>query len=302
MSSTPTSSGIPLTMQIQGAIGGMRPAIRQVAEHVLANPAETSRGTINALSESAKVSPATVVRFYQELGLESFAELKILLAAELGSRAEVEQRFEGSWDIRPDDTTEEAIEKIAESDLLSVQATVRSLDTSALVQIGHLLSQVSRVDIFGIGSSALVALDLKQKLTRIGLIAFAWTEAHEAASAASLLGPNSAAVAISHSGATQDIVFAMREARKRGARTIVLTGSPASPLAAEGEFVLTTAALETTFRSAAMSSRLAQLVVVDGLFAAVAHTTYERTILALQSSRDAVHHLKLPIEPGAQKG
>lgn len=302
MHPTPTPSEIPLTMQIQGALGTMRPAIRQVAEHVLAHPAQTSQGTINALSESAKVSPATVVRFYQELGLESFAQLKILLAAELGSRAEIEQRFEGSWDIRRDDTTEEAVEKVVESDLLSVQATVRSLDTSALAQIGEILAGSNRIDIFGIGSSALVALDLKQKLTRIGLIAFAWTEAHEAAGAASLLGPASAAIAISHSGATQDVVFALRQARKKGARTIVLTGAPNSPLAGEGEFVLTTAALETTFRSAAMGSRLAQLVVVDGMFAAVAHTTYERTILALQGTRDAVHHLKLPMETPGTKG
>jgi DNA-binding MurR/RpiR family transcriptional regulator len=52
--------------------------------------------------------------------------------------------------------------------------------------------------------------------------------------------------------------------------------------------VLTTAARETTFRSGAMASRLAQLTVIDCVFVGVAQRTYLETRMALDVTREAV--------------
>ena len=63
--------------------------------------------------------------------------------------------------------------------------------------------------------------------------------------------------------------------RRRGATTIAITNFAGSPIAAQADLLLTTAARETTFRSGAMSSRIAQLALVDCLFAGVAQRSYD---------------------------
>ena len=55
------------------------------------------------------------------------------------------------------------------------------------------------------------------------------------------------------------------------------------------DLVLTTAARETTFRSGATASRLAQLTVIDCVFVGVARQTYEPTRQALEATYTAVH-------------
>jgi len=77
-------------------------------------------------------------------------------------------------------------------------------------------------------------------------------------------------------------------ARERGARTIVVTNFAGSPIAAVADLLLVTAARETTFRSGAMASRIAQLALVDCLFAGVAQRSYDEAIEALKRTYAAV--------------
>ena len=141
-----------------------------------------------------------------------------------------------------------------------------------------------RVDIYGIGASALVGSDLHQKLHRIGMVSFAWSDPHLALTAAAVLTPGDVAVGISHTGTTIDTVDALRVARARGATTIAITNFEGSPLVAEADLTLLTAARETTFRSGAMSSRIAQLALIDCLFAGVAQRSYAQAIAALEDT------------------
>ena len=67
--------------------------------------------------------------------------------------------------------------------------------------------------------------------------------------------------------------------------TIAITNFAGSPIAAQADLLLTTAARETTFRTGAMSSRIAQLALVDCLFAGVAQRSYDASIAALPSSQ-----------------
>jgi DNA-binding MurR/RpiR family transcriptional regulator len=145
-----------------------------------------------------------------------------------------------------------------------------------------------RIDVVGIGASGLVALDLQQKLHRIGLMAFGWTDAHAALTAVALTGPSDVLVAISHSGTTTDVLEPVALAAGRGATTVGLTNFGGSPLAAAAGVVLTTAARELPLRSAATASRIAQLAVVDCLFVGVAQRSYEAAGALLRGTYDAV--------------
>jgi DNA-binding MurR/RpiR family transcriptional regulator len=150
------------------------------------------------------------------------------------------------------------------------------------------INGAGRVDIYGAAASGFVASDFQQKLHRIGRTAFAWPDVHLALTSAALLGKGDVAIGISHSGTTSDVIEVLQQARARGATTVALTNFPRSPITEVADFVLTTAARETTYRSGAMASRLAQLTVVDCLFVGVAARNRTKARRALEVTAEAV--------------
>jgi DNA-binding MurR/RpiR family transcriptional regulator len=277
------------TVRIKALVPVLAPAEQRVAQQVLAGPAAAAASTITALARDCGTSEATVVRFCRAIGFSGYRDLRLGLATELG-------RAEGgaglartvSSDIHPGDDLDAVVEKIAFADARAVEETAQQLDLEALHLVIEALVSARRIDIYGVGASAFVGLDLQQKLHRIGQVAFAWVDPHVALTSAALLGPEDVAVGISHSGATLDIVDALAEAHANGVTTIAVTNFPRSELASSADHVLTTAARETTFRSGATASRLAQLTVVDCIFVGVAQRTYASSQRALEVTHAAV--------------
>jgi DNA-binding MurR/RpiR family transcriptional regulator len=275
-------------VRIRALLPTLQPSLRRVAEQVLADPARAATLTVTELAAACDTSETTVIRFCKALGLPGYPQLRLALAAEAG-RAEGGRgsRVIGS-DIGPGDDMRQVVEKIAFADARAVEETASQLDIAVLERVVDALARARRVDVYGVGASAFAALDFQQKLHRIGRVAFAWNDTHIALTSAALLGPRDVAVGISHTGVTGDTIDALAEARAHGATTVALTNFPRSPIARVADHVLTTAARETTFRSGAMASRLAQLTVIDCLFVGVAQRRYAETLAALEVTRDAV--------------
>ncbi|WP_432476678.1 MurR/RpiR family transcriptional regulator [Nocardioides sp. GXQ0305] len=275
------------TVRIRALLPSLAPAERRVAERVLADPAAAAASTITSLAHECATSETTVIRFCRAVGFTGYPGLRLALAAEQGRSGAGDAR-DLAGDIVADDDLDKVVGKIAFADARAVEETAEQLDLDALHAVIEALVTAPRVDVYGVGASGFVALDFQQKLHRIGRVAFAWTDPHIALTSAALLTPGDVAVAISHSGATQDTIDALQLARGTGATTVAVTNFPRSPLAALGDHVLTTAARETTFRSGATASRLAQLTVVDCVFVGLAQRTYESSQRALELTHDAV--------------
>ena len=96
------------------------------------------------------------------------------------------------------------------------------------------------------------------------------------------------AIGFSHTGETIDTIVSLAEARRRGATTVAVTNYPRASIAEVADHVVTTAARETTFRSGAMASRIAQLTVIDCIFVGVAQRTFGETRTALEATYTAV--------------
>ncbi|MFN8622346.1 MAG: serine hydrolase [Chloroflexota bacterium] len=280
-----------LLVRIRSVLPGLRPAEQRVAQAVLRDPAAVSQRSIGALATDCDTSPATVLRFCRAVGYAHYPELRLALARESGRAAAGAGAGTGplpTGDISPTDTLAEIVAKIAWSDARAIEDTAAMLDLASLEHAIDAVVAAARVDIHGIGASGFVAQDLHQKLHRIGLLTSVWPDPHAALTSAALLGPADVAIAISHTGTTIDTIEALGVAAAHGATTIAITNFGDSPLARAATHVLTTAARETTFRSGAMSSRIAQLAVVDCLFVGVAQRSYERTMLALERTFAAV--------------
>jgi DNA-binding MurR/RpiR family transcriptional regulator len=284
---------------VRALLPSLSPAERRVAQAVLDDSAGASSLTISELATRADTSETTVIRFCRALGFSGYPELRLTLAKEAG-RAEsgaAGRRVVGS-DIGPGDELSEVVDKISFADARAVEETAAQLDVSVLETVVDAIVGASRVDVYGVGASAFVAMDFQQKLHRIGRVSFAWSDVHIALTSAALLNAGDVAVGISHTGMTTDTVDALTVAREHGATTVAITNFPRSPITSVADHVLTTAARETTFRSGAMSSRIAQLTVVDCVFVGVAQRTYNETRTALEATRDAVARRRLSSRSG----
>jgi DNA-binding MurR/RpiR family transcriptional regulator len=288
-------SGRGVLVRIRALLPSLRPAPRRVAEAVLRDPAGTTELSIGRLAQECSTSVARVMRFCHSAGFHGYPELRLALARE--TSREAAENADGttlSPDIDRSDTLADIVAKIAFSDARAVEDTAATLDLEALGRAVEAVAGARRIDIYGVGASAFVGQDLHQKLHRIGLLAFVWPDPHAALTSAALLDPECVAIAISHTGTTIDTVDALRGARESGARTIAITNFEPSPLTQCADLVLATAARETTFRSGAMASRIAQLAVIDCLFVGVAQRSYDRTMSALSRTYNAVQARRSP--------
>jgi DNA-binding MurR/RpiR family transcriptional regulator len=276
-------------VRIRALLPTMQPSMCRVAEQVPADTGSAATLTITELAVAAGVSEATVIRFCKAIGFAGYPQLRLALATEAGRAqgAAREDRDIGS-DIGPGDDLSRVVEKIAFADARAVEETGAQLDIAVLKRVVEALVRARRVDLYGVGASAFVAMDFQQKLHRIGRTAFYWPDTHTALTSAALLGKGDVALGISHTGTTTDCVDVLDQARQQGATTIALTNYPRSPIAEVADVVLTTAARETTYRSGAMASRLAQLTVVDCLFVGVAAKNRNRTKRNLEATAEAV--------------
>jgi DNA-binding MurR/RpiR family transcriptional regulator len=286
-------AGDDILVTVRALLPNLAPVEQRVAHQVLADPFGTAMQAISELAAQCGTSATTVVRFCRAVGLRGYPELRIALAAAAAHADRTASAGrEPSHDIMAGDDAATIAQKIARADARAVTDTARHLDIGTLVEVVGVLASARRIDIYGVGASGYVALDLQQKLQRIGKPAFAWPDPHMAITSAALLSPDDVVVALSHTGTTADTIDAMREAGGHGARTVAITNFPRSPITTTADFVLLTAARETAFRSGAMTSRIAQLTVVDCLFVVLAQhdlpasqDALERTYEAAQAKR-----------------
>ncbi|WP_328343589.1 MurR/RpiR family transcriptional regulator [Micromonospora sp. NBC_00421] len=277
-----------LIVHISGLLPSLSPAEQRVARLVVADPAAAARRTITDLATAAETSEATVIRFCRSVGMDGYPQLRIRLAAEAARRVEPPDARVVGGDIPPGADLAQIIATIAFNDARAVEETAEQLDPAVCEQVVEAIVSAGRIEVYGAGASGFVASDFQQKLHRIGRIAFSFPDVHTALTSAALLGKGDVAIGISHTGTTSDVIEVLEQARSRGAVTVALTNFPRSPITEVADYVLTTAARETTYRSGAMASRLAQLTVVDCLFVGVAARNRTRARRALEVTAEAV--------------
>lgn len=287
--SAPRAGNDSVLAQIRSALPNLPAALQRVGEQVLSAPAVVARGTILETAERSGTSAATVTRFCHALGLPGYAELRLAMAEETGRSSAV-----AGWDIDigreilPADSLDRVVGLIATADIRAIQETAAQLDLAEVERAADRVAQARRVEVYGIGGSALVAGEMQLCLHRIGIPTWSWSDVHSGLTSAALLGPDDVAIAVSHSGATYETVEMLSTAGSHGATTIALTSFRNSPLAELADIVLTTAIHETTFRPDALAARHPQLIVLDLIYVAVAQRRHEATAAALRVTAEAV--------------
>ncbi len=262
---------------------GLPPTAARIAGFILDHAGNVVHMSVTEVAERSAASEGSVVALCQQIGARGFQQLKLAIARDLVQPVQFIHE-----DLTRDDDTATVLDKIFRSNLQALQDTLKVLDPAAMARAVAIIRDAERVEVYGIGSAAPIAEDAHYRLLRIGVSSKVVVDSHVQAISASLTGPRVATLTISHSGSTHETVAATRLAREAGARTIVITNYGKSPIQSHAEVVLSTMAKETRFRTEAMTSRIAQLSIVDALIAALALASYDRAIATIAKTFDVL--------------
>lgn len=268
---------------VRQALPRLSSAEARVAEAVIDDPTLVVDLTITELANVCGTSLSTVARFCQTLGFSGYRDFRMEVASALSREQAERDRFGlADSDISPDDPASDVVSKIAFQEVLAIEQTAHALDTAVLDRVVDAIAGARHVDVYGFGASGLTAQDLQQKLARIGVSAACSVDVHVALVSAALRRPGDVAVAISHTGLTSETLQTLEVAGDAGATTVAITNSPDSPVGSAAQFVLATQARESAYRMGAMSSRIAQLAMVDFLFVRLAQRLHDEVAAPLR--------------------
>jgi DNA-binding MurR/RpiR family transcriptional regulator len=258
-----------MLIKIRDSMDSLSAAEKTVGEYIVENPEETVTLPISELSNRSNVSRSTWVRFSKSIGYTGFKQLKHEIFRQMNNAAPTASTLISFTDVTNHDSCEEACLYIKSNAVNSLEQTYKILDYKSLDTVAELILNTGKVCIFGIGASSLVARDFYTKLLRIGLPVIYTSDFHTAITAISAMNKGDVAVFFSYSGKTNEIIELASLAKDIGCTVVAITKFGRSELAKLADFSLYTAAFEAEMRIAAMSSRIAQLFMVDALFISI---------------------------------
>jgi len=273
---------------IQNMLEQLPASERKIAEFILENPHSILNSTVNDIGIQANTSGAAVIRLCKSLGLNGFQDLKVRIAGDLVKPVE-----QGYRDIEPGESFFSIVQKTTSNSIQSIRDSEEIINYDELEHAVQTLLPAQNVHFFGIGASNIIAKDAQQKFLRIHKNATAFTDTHLVATLIANANKDDVVFGISHSGETAEVSKVMTLAKERGVKTISLTKYGQTSVSSLADIKLFTSySGEAPFRSAATSSRLAQLYIIDILFLSMATVQYEKTINSIDQTREAIRFIK----------
>ena len=284
-----------IEIRTRSIFDALSPAEQKVARYFLENLSSVFDDPIASLAEKSGVSQVMWVRFCKSLGFSGLKDMKKNLVSQLREARE-EAAVPSSMDFldtRIYSSTEDIIRGIEASAVDAVKSTAKIQEPAVLEAVAARIAAAQSVRLFGVGASGLVAEDLYHKLLRIDLKAIFCTDTHMQLTYITSMKPGDVAVFFSNSGRTAEILELAKAASERRACIVAVTKYGPNPLMELADYVLPTSSPELEFRSGAMSSRVAALLVVDMLFTTLCNKNYDTVAKPLSESfsQCSKHHL-----------
>ncbi len=254
-----------MLVKIQGIKDKMSKSELRVCDYIIQHPDEVIYLSVSELALKSGVSNATVIRTSQKIGSSSYQDLKISLAQDIVTPMQAVNE-----EITQTDPPEVITDKVFRGVFNTLNLTYKIQDSTKLDKAADILLAAGKICICGLGNSHAIAADIQHKLMRLGLNATAYADNHLQVISSSFLTPGDVLFAVSHSGSSRDVVHAAEIALSNGAKVISLTNVGRSPLADISDVALHTASNETKYRNVALSSRLAQMALVDVIYTMIA--------------------------------
>ncbi len=256
MASSPTINALT---RIRSSYPSLAASEKRVANWVMKEPEKVLHLSMAQVARECGVSDTTVLRFCRNAGFQGYTDLKLSIARDIVSPTQVVHD-----DIAEGDAPATIARKVFLSNIQALQDTLEVLDEAALIKAVELIAAAEQILIIGVGTSGPIVQDMYHMFFRLGFNVRAQTDSYLQLMEAALVGPGDVVIGISQSGSSTDPVLTVEEAKRNGAKIIVITGNAESPITKSADVTLLAVSRET--RAEAIASRIAQMTLVDALY------------------------------------
>ncbi|HCL5071505.1 TPA: SIS domain-containing protein [Salmonella enterica] len=265
---------------------------RKIALYILQHIDSFKDCSSHSLASTLNIAQSSISKFAQKLGTRGFTDLKLLLIEENGRAKDSSRGKNLHATIQSDDPYNVIAEKLITEKYAALKQSIEHIDFVNFEKIIKIIHSSRRIQITGIGGSALTAKDLAFKLLKIGYNAICEIDSHVQITVAQSLKKQDLQIVISYSGNKKEILLAAKTAKANGAKIIAITSLAQNPLRELADYILETVSNEDEWRSSSISSRTAQNCITDLIFVCLLQINDMRSLSMIQRSRDLINKLE----------
>lgn len=233
----------------------------KVAGFILNHPQLFINMTVQELSNETGASTASVVRLWKALGFDGYHDFKMRILSDLHVN-----EGETYSELKFGKSLSGVFTAIETNVIESVKDTLRLQSEKNIIGAANAISAARKMVVFGIGASAVVALDAFQKFTESGFsIAFA-DSFYSAALMLTHFTSEDLLIVVSYTGKTVEALNTVHLAKAHGIPIISISQIGGSDLMQQSDYPLYVSSKEPLVRVAATTSRITSLVIVDVLY------------------------------------
>ncbi len=237
---------------------------KKIAGFILESYDKAAFMTASRLGKRVGVSESTVVRFASELGYDGYPDMQRSLQKMIRNRLTTIQRIEVTNDRLGD---QDLLSMVIQSDMEKLWVTLEELDRESFDRTVAAIVSARKIYIIGVRSSAAIAAFLHFYCNLIfeNVVLVSANTASEVFESLLRVGEGDVVIGVSFPRYSSRTVQAMSFARDRGATTIAITDSEASPLVPISRYALMARSDMASF----VDSLVAPLSLVNALLVAV---------------------------------
>jgi len=277
-------NGIEIIKQV---IGELPKAEKKAATFIVNNPDKIRLLNISQLAEASLSSTAAIVRLCKRLNFEGFQQLKLSIVVNAITKPE-KKSFE-DFKIEKGVQINEIISSSSEKVKNAINLVPEVIDNESIKDAANLIHKAGNILILGIGASGIVALDLMQKLQRIGVQAYYYPDADMQLTTVCNMSKSDLCIGISYSGQNPSVIKALKQAKLQNTKCITLTRFGSNKLSELGDVKLFVPAVEPLIREAATVSRISQLFIIDVLFTYLISLNPDKIKQSLKKTWEIIH-------------
>lgn len=272
---------------------------KQISRYILNNGEDVLSMSVKELSKKTYTSPATIVRLCKKLGLEGYNEFKIKYSAELQFDKRNKKRIDVNFPFQPNDNDETIAKNLLSMTKEVINDTHQLLDFNNLKTIVDILYNAQEIDLYGSGNSILVGLSFQHKMARIGKNVNIRTIPGEQIFLTSISNEKKAAILISYSGETSDLIRFANILKTKKTPIIAITSLGDNQLSKLADYILHVDSREKIFsKMAPFSSQISMEYILNLIFSCIYKKDYEqntKTKIDFDKINDSRRPIQSPI-------
>ena len=254
---------------------------KKIANFILESYDKAAFMTASRLGKRVGVSESTVVRFAAELGYDGYPDMQKSLQKMIRNRLTSVQRIEVTNDRLGD---QDLLSMVLQSDIEKIRQTLEELDRDAFDRAVDAIVAARKIYIIGVRSSAALASFLYFYCNLIfeNVALVSANTSSEVFERFLRVGEGDVGIGVRLHRNSSRTVQAMNFARDRGAVTVAITDSEASPLAPICTYTLKARSDMASF----VDSLVAPLSLVNALLVAVSQRKNDELARTFQNLED----------------